>query len=109
MGDVGDVDDEVRGSGAAAEGAVRAALDANGRLTGLELEPELLERGAPAVAEAVREAVTAAQDDLAERLRTDSGAMGAFEDQLDQLTAGFEKAIEKVTRDLADAQKRLEG
>ncbi|PKW19312.1 YbaB/EbfC family nucleoid-associated protein [Saccharopolyspora spinosa] len=97
--------DEVRGEGTAAGGAVRVTVGAGGRIDELHLEPRLLGSGVAAIADAIREAVNAAHDDAA---RKPDGAMQAFETELDRLSDGFERAIEKVTKNLAEAQKRLE-
>ncbi|MDA3628922.1 hypothetical protein OU415_26045 [Saccharopolyspora sp. WRP15-2] len=97
----------LQGCGSAADGQVRAIIAPDGRLADLSFSSELLSRGPSEVAAAVQQAVNAGIDDLARQVRGDSGALGAFEQQLDQLTAGFERTIEKVTQDLAEAQKKL--
>ncbi|MEV5538418.1 YbaB/EbfC family nucleoid-associated protein [Saccharopolyspora shandongensis] len=99
--------DDVRGEGSAAGGAVRVTVGADGKIDELHLEPRLLGSGVAAIADAVREAVNAAQDDVAAKPQPDR-TMQAFETELDKLSDGFERAIEKVTRNLAEAQKRLE-
>lgn len=99
--------DDVRGDGTAADGAVRVTVGADGRIDELHLEPRLLGSGVTVVADAVREAVNAAQDDVAEKLRSNS-PMHAFETEMDRITDGFERAIEKVAKDLAEVQKRME-
>lgn len=96
--------DEVRGDGTAAGGAVRVTVGADGRIDELRLEPRLLGSGVAAIADAIREAVNAAHDDAAGK---PDRAMQAFETELDRLSDGFERAIEKVTKNLAEAQKRL--
>ncbi|MFI0465840.1 YbaB/EbfC family nucleoid-associated protein [Saccharopolyspora sp. 5N102] len=97
--------DDVRGEGSAAGGAVRVTVGADGKVDELHLEPRLLGSGVAAIAAAVREAVNAALDDAAGKPER---TMQAFETELDKLSDGFERAIEKVTRNLAEAQKRLE-
>lgn len=99
--------DEVRGEGSAAEGAVRVTVGGDGRIDELHLEPQLLGSGVEAIADAVRTAVNAAHDD-ADVKRRANDPMHALESELDRISDGFERAIEKVTKNLADAQKRLE-
>jgi DNA-binding protein YbaB len=100
-------EESLRGQGGSADGLARAIVTADGRLADLHLEPQLLERDTATVADVVRGAVNAAHDDVAEKARQNS-AFGTFDAELDRITQGFERALDKATQDLEQARKRLE-
>jgi len=96
--------DRFRGSNAS--GMARAVVDETGRLTDLELEPELLRRPAALVAEAVLSAVLDAQDHAAAITRS-SPAQAQDRPQaeqrqhLQQLEAELERANLEADRRLS--------
>lgn len=93
------------GHGDAADGQVTAAVDTDGRVVDLRLDPALLRSDANSVAEAVRAAVNSAQDDLTEHLA--SGDLAGLDAELGRVTADFDRALDRMHDDSAETQRRL--
>ena len=105
----------VTGQGASADGLISATVTEQGRVERVELSPDLLRSAQGGaidtgpVGDGIATAVNAAMDDLAAKLRTGaSDGFDGLEAKLDEVTAGFERALGKVAEDLERAQKRLE-
>lgn len=103
------------GQGFSDDGSIRATVSDQGRVDGLDLSRRIpgSQDGGPVDAETlareVTTAVNAALDDLADKRRAGSSdGFDSLEAKLDEVTAGFERALGKVADDLAQAQKRLE-
>ena len=97
--------DEVIGEGEAAEGALRVVMDSTGHVIDVTLDPRALRLGADALADAMREAFNAAQDDLHDQTdelvsdalpayvaEADAGP-GAMRDHFEQIQRSFDRAM----------------
>ncbi len=96
------------GSGASSDGLVRARVDPRGRVGEIAFDPHQWGRMPRAAAEAaVREAVNAALDEMAEKVAS-TGALPGLGAELGRVTEGFERAMDKVAADIDAARKRLD-
>ncbi|MFF4416365.1 YbaB/EbfC family nucleoid-associated protein [Streptosporangium sp. NPDC001559] len=83
----------IMGEGEAADGMARAVVDSTGRLERVTLDPRIARLDTATIAEAVTEAVRAAQDDARRR----------SEELISEATGG-----EPITLDMAAARRQLE-
>lgn len=100
--------DSITGRGVAADGLIHASVGMDGRVTGLVIDPSLFQRPDPTRFTAeVTAAVNGAFDDLDQHMREHGGVFGSLTDDLDAITAGFERALGDVKDDIARAHQRL--
>ena len=100
------------GIGEAVDGQVRAVVSAEGRLTTVDISPDLLRHGrgggtyldSTALGAAITAAVNAAFDDLVRKTAAAPDTSG-----LADVGASFERSINEVRAELERAERRLEG
>jgi DNA-binding protein YbaB len=109
-------DGPVVGIGEAAGGRIRAEVAAEGRLSKLEIAPEVLRHnreGRPvmdstALAAEITGAVNAAIEDAARRAAT-AALSGSATAELNEVSATFERSIAELTAELERTERRIEG
>ena len=100
--------DSIAGRGVAADGLIHASVGMEGRITGLVVDPSLFQRADPTWLTAeLAAAVNGAFDDLDHQMREHAGMFGSLTEDLDAITAGFERALGDVKDDIARAHERL--
>lgn len=109
-------DPTVYGMGGAADGLVQARVTADGKIDELRIDPQVMRHSANRsstledLAEDIKTAVNQAIDDLGDQAARSAGEiMDTLGADLNQVTAGFERAMEQITDDIVRAQRRLEG
>lgn len=101
--------DEMVGHGFAADRSVRASVGTDGRVVEIVLDPGITQQvEARWLASTIRDAVNRAFDDIDRQVKDSGGALGALTQDLEQVTAGFERAMDTVRSDIARVQQRLE-
>ncbi|WP_433056885.1 YbaB/EbfC family nucleoid-associated protein [Dactylosporangium sp. CS-033363] len=112
---------ELAGSGAAADGQIRARVDSASGLSGLVIDPRALRQGSEALAEHVIAAVAAANADLRAQIEevmrealgdampsTDAGELRrSAEEQIAQIEAGFRQSLDSIMADVEKLKRRV--
>jgi DNA-binding protein YbaB len=99
----------VTGEGEAADGLIRVVVDSAGRAAGVTVDPRAMRLGSEVLAEGVRDAFNAAQDDLqAKSGRLIAGALPEGVTQEDaghgQMRGRFEEIAESFDRAMRERQ-----
>lgn len=87
---------EIQGEGEAAGGQVRVIVDSQGRMAGVELEADVVARGAKAVSAAVQEATRRATQDLVGQVQDATAAtFGPDSPTTHAMTADLQRLLDR--------------